>query len=84
MIGKALKKIRRARGYSGKEFAELAGYTPNYLYLLEDDRRLPSVGALLKFSEILKVKTELFFMDLDEIEIEIKKKRRGNGGKVQK
>jgi transcriptional regulator with XRE-family HTH domain len=57
--GKALKIARAISGLQQKELAVLAGLAPSYVSLLEMGKRKPSVGAIRKLSQALKVPTHL-------------------------
>lgn len=54
-LGRLLCAVRIVRGVSQKELAEALGVTPNWLSLVENDRREPSLRFLRKFAAHLQV-----------------------------
>jgi transcriptional regulator with XRE-family HTH domain len=60
-LSNAVKLIRVASGMKQKEVAEDAGVSSNYLSLVENGKREPSVGFLRKLAKILGVPVGLFF-----------------------
>ena len=50
-IGQTLKLIRTAANLKQSKLAELLGVTPNYISLIENDRREPSLSFLKKFAD---------------------------------
>jgi transcriptional regulator with XRE-family HTH domain len=61
-LGNALKLIRTARGVKQRELAEQVGVSPNFLSMLEADRREPSLQLLRKLANKLQVPAGLFLM----------------------
>ena len=61
-IGNAIKLIRTARGVRQRDLAVELNVSPNYLSMLEADRRLPSVGFLRKLASELEVPAGLFLL----------------------
>lgn len=56
MIGKNIAKIRKQRGYSLSELAELTNISKSYLSNIERDlNKNPSLQIMLKISTVLKV-----------------------------
>jgi transcriptional regulator with XRE-family HTH domain len=60
-LSNAVKLIRVASGKKQKEVAEDAGVSSNYLSLVENGKREPSVGFLRKLAKVLGVPVGLFF-----------------------
>jgi len=54
-IGETIRTLRKAAGFSQKEFARCLGISPGYLSLLETGIREPSVSFLRQVSGELKV-----------------------------
>ncbi len=60
-MGTRLMEIRRKRGISQKELAQMIGVTPSTISQLESNRIYPSIPALIKIAEILGVEVGYFF-----------------------
>jgi transcriptional regulator with XRE-family HTH domain len=61
-IGSAIKLIRTARKMRQRDLALKLRVSPNYLSMLEADRRLPSIGFLRKLASKLHVPAGLFLL----------------------
>lgn len=61
-LGNAIKLIRTARGVKQIALATRLEVSPNYISLVEKDRREPSVGFLRKLARELGVPLGLFFL----------------------
>jgi transcriptional regulator with XRE-family HTH domain len=61
-LGNAIKLIRTAKGVKQLTLAKQLGVSPNYVSLVEKDRREPSVGFLRKLAGKLGVPVGLFFL----------------------
>jgi transcriptional regulator with XRE-family HTH domain len=61
-LGNAIKLIRTARKIKQRELALLLNVSPNYLSMLEADRRLPSIGFLKKLASKLRIPSGLFLL----------------------
>ena len=66
-LGHAIKLIRTARGVKQIEVARSMKTSPNYISLVEKDKREPSISFLNRLARELNVPVSLFFMcqDLD-------------------
>jgi transcriptional regulator with XRE-family HTH domain len=64
LIGQAIKHRRTALGITRPKLAELAGVNRNTLYQLENGLTNPSLGVLMKVTDVLGM----------EIKIEVKNK----------
>lgn len=53
-IGDNIRKLRKQRGYSQEEFAELVGFSRSYYTEIETGKRNISVLNLVKITEALK------------------------------
>lgn len=62
-FGKTLKLIRVLKGLKQKELAEKLGVSPNYLSLIENDRREPSLSFIKALSKGLDVPVSFLFLD---------------------
>lgn len=60
-IGKEIRSLRKARGYTLSVLAERCGLSVGYLSLLERDRSTPSINALHAISRALDVTVSWFF-----------------------
>lgn len=65
MIGKTIKFLRMARGLTQSEIAKKLDATANYISLVENDKREPSISFLRDLALILDVPVGLFFLDSD-------------------
>jgi transcriptional regulator with XRE-family HTH domain len=61
-LGNAIKLIRTAKGVKQVTLAKELDVSPNYISLVEKDRREPSVGFLRKLAGKLGVPVGLFFL----------------------
>ena len=57
-LGKAVRRLRQARGWSQAELAERADISTDYVGLLERGLRLPALGMLVQLSEIFGVSAD--------------------------
>jgi len=60
-LGVRLRGLRKERGLSQRELAELAGLSPNAISLIERDEISPSVATLQRLAGALGVKMSYFF-----------------------
>lgn len=61
-LGRAVKLMRTASGLRQREVATKLGVTSNYLSLVENGKREPSVSFLRGLSGILNVPVGVFFL----------------------
>lgn len=61
-LSKAIKLMRTASGMKQKEVASKLSITPNYLSLVENGKREPSISFLKKLAALLNVPVALFFL----------------------
>lgn len=61
-LAKAIKLIRIAGGIKQKDAAARLGVTPNYLSLVENGKREPSISFLKRLASVLGVPVGLFFL----------------------
>jgi transcriptional regulator with XRE-family HTH domain len=54
-IGDNIRKVRKQRGYSQEEFADIAGFSRSYYTEIETGKRNISVLNLIKIIKTLKV-----------------------------
>ncbi len=62
-FGKTLKLIRVLKVIKQKDLAEKLGISPNYLSLIENDRREPSLSFIRAISKELGVPVSFLFLD---------------------
>lgn len=60
-LGTRISEIRKRRGISQKELAQMMGVTPSTISQLESNRIYPSIPALIKIAEIFGVSVGYFF-----------------------
>jgi transcriptional regulator with XRE-family HTH domain len=61
-LGTAIKLIRTSSGLKQKDIATKLGVTPNYISLVENGSREPSISLLKKLATIFDVPVGLFFL----------------------
>jgi transcriptional regulator with XRE-family HTH domain len=74
-IGNAIKLIRTARNVKQRELALKLNVSPNYLSMLEANRRVPSVAFLKKIAAKLRVPAGLFLLWAEENTSTLNKKQ---------
>ncbi|SRR5713226_9043265 len=74
-IGNAIKLVRTARKMRQRELALELRVSPNYLSMLEADRRLPSIGFLRKLASKLQVPAGLFLLWTEAGKSSLRKKQ---------
>lgn len=70
VIGKRLEETRKARGYSRRKVAELAGISAPYLYRLERGKRMAPIVTLDRLAQALDIDTNSLLLGLDRKEAE--------------
>lgn len=63
MIGKKLNTIRRKRGYTLRQLANMSGLSHGFLCDIEHDRSDPSIATLRKISDALNIDPAYFLHD---------------------
>ena len=61
-LGNAIKLVRTARGAKQVELARAMKTSPNYISLVEKDKREPSISFLTRLARELSVPVSMFFM----------------------
>lgn len=62
-IGNVLKLLRTSRGLSQGEMSKLFGISQNYLSLIEQNKKIPSIEAITGFASALRIsKDALIFV----------------------
>lgn len=61
-LGNAIKVIRTARGAKQVDLAKSMKTSPNYISLVEKDKREPSISFLTRLAKELGVPLSMFFM----------------------
>lgn len=61
-LGNAIRLIRTAAGQKQTELASALRVSPNYLSLVENGKRQPSVSFLRRLSDVLGVPVSIFFL----------------------
>ena len=67
-LGLAIKLLRITQSISAKDLAEQVGITTNYISLIENGHKLPSLRILINISTILHVKLSGIFKKAEELE----------------
>lgn len=71
MIGKTIKLLRIAKGLKQSDLAENLKVSTNYISLVENDKREPSLSLLKELASNLDVPVGMLFLDLDMSKKEI-------------
>lgn len=74
-LGSAIKLIRTARKVRQRELASELKVSPNYLSMLEADRRVPSISFLKKIASKLQVPAGLFLLWTEADQSSLRKKQ---------
>ena len=61
-----LRKLRNEKGISAREMSLALGQNVNYINLIENERRKPSLDMFLYICEYLKVSPEYFFNESEK------------------
>ena len=65
-FGKTLYRLRKEANLTQEKLAELAGYDPTYISLIERGLRNPTVKALFDLSKPLGVSPHQFVKEVEE------------------
>lgn len=66
-MGLRIKELRKTRGLTGEQLAELVNVSKGYISELENDKKTPGVGLVLRLADALKVEVyELYEGTLKE------------------
>jgi len=65
MIGKTIKFLRIAKGLKQSDLAERVEATTNYISLIENDKREPSLSFLKDLASVPDIPVGLLFLELD-------------------
>jgi transcriptional regulator with XRE-family HTH domain len=64
-VGRAVKFARTAAGFKQKDLAGRLDVSPNYLSLVENDRREPSISFLRRLASEMGIPLGLLLLDVD-------------------
>ena len=62
IIGKNIRKYRKAKNFSQEKLSELVDVTTDYISLIELGKRTPSLKRLYKIAEILDIEAYKLLM----------------------
>lgn len=65
MIGKTIKFLRIAKGIKQSDLAERLKVSTNYISLVENDKRDPSLSLLKELANTFDIPVGLLFLELD-------------------
>lgn len=65
-VGRTIKLLRVAAGLDQKNLAERLDVTPNYLSLVENDKREPSLSFLRSLASAMRIPLGLIFLEIEE------------------
>ena len=65
MIGKTIKLLRISKGLKQSDLAERIKVSTNYISLIENDKREPSLSFLKELASNLDIPVGLLFLELD-------------------
>ena len=75
IIGKRIQKIRRAKGYTQQQFAEVIGLSTNYLSDIERGKSSARLDKLVAIINALECSADDVFSDVIEFGYKIKSSR---------
>ena len=75
IIGKRIQKIRRAKGYTQQQFAEMIGLSTNYLSDIERGKSSARLDKLVAIINALECSADDVFSDVIEFGYKIKSSR---------
>ena len=64
-IGSRIKAIRKAKGYTQEQLAELAGCHPTYIGQIERGEKNATIESILKITKALKISLSQLFENID-------------------
>jgi transcriptional regulator with XRE-family HTH domain len=67
-IGTNIKIVRTARGIKQADIAEQLNIAPNYISMIEANKRSPSLTMIKKIAKVLNVPTSVLVLDDKEFE----------------
>src|SRR5690349_8943713 len=76
MIGKTIKFLRSAKGLKQSDLAKKVKVSTNYISLIENDKREPSLSFLRELASVLDIPVSLLFLELDMSKKEINPQER--------
>ena len=76
MIGKTIKFLRIAKGLKQVELSERLEVSKNYISLIENDKREPSLSFLKELAKVLDVPVGMFFLEIDMSKKEVSPRER--------
>ena len=65
MIGKTIKFLRITKNLKQSDLAELLKVSANYISLIENDKREPSLSFIKELAKQLDIPVGLLFLELD-------------------
>ena len=65
MVGKTIKFLRIAKGLKQSDLAERIKVSANYISLIENDKREPSLSLLKELASVLDIPVGLLFLESD-------------------
>jgi len=65
MIGKTIKFLRITKNLKQSDLAELLKVSSNYISLIENDKREPSLSFIKELAKQLDIPVGLLFLELD-------------------
>lgn len=67
LLGRRIAKLRKRSGFTQEQFAEAAGYSVEFISLVERGVNSPTVAGIEKMAQVLKVEAKvLFTFDAEE------------------
>lgn len=72
LIGKRIRKYRKAKGWRQEEFAEKLGLSVTYTGMIERGEKAPKLETFIKIANVLEVSTDLLLADVLVTKYEIK------------
>lgn len=76
MIGKTIKFLRTAKGLKQSDLAERVKVSTNYISLIENNKREPSLSFLKELASNLDIPVSMLFLELDMSKKEVSPQER--------
>lgn len=61
MLGRRIATLRKRSGFTQEQFAEAAGYSVEFISLIERGMNSPTVAGIERIAKVLKVEAKVLF-----------------------
>lgn len=66
LLGRRIATLRKRSGFTQEQFAEAAGYSVEFISLVERGVNSPTVAGIERISQVLKIEPKVLFTFEDE------------------